>query len=148
MAQLAPMGPVYQAGTLSGNPLAMAAGAAVLREVTRADYDRLSSTVARFATDVQAALTSAGLWAAVPTVGPLCGIYLSREPETVPRDAAGARTLCGNGLYAQLFHELLARGIALAPGAYEILFVSLAHSEQDLARTVDAIADAATAVGT
>ena len=78
-----------------------------------------------------------------PRVGPLLGLYLSRESVTAPANIAEARELCDNGLYAPFFHAMLARGVALAPGAYEILFVSLAHSEDDLGRTLEAVAEAA-----
>jgi glutamate-1-semialdehyde 2,1-aminomutase len=143
LGHLAPAGPVYQAGTLSGNPLATAAGLAVLGSLTREDYVELAGRVARFADQAHDAITAAGLWAATPVVGPLMGLYLSREPSTAPANHAQARTLCDNGLYRAFFHALLARGIALAPGAYEILFVSLAHTEDELSRAAEAMGEAA-----
>jgi glutamate-1-semialdehyde 2,1-aminomutase len=143
LSVLAPKGPVYQAGTLSGNPMATAAGAVVLSSVTPADYDALATRVARFATAMEDAITSAGLHAVVPVQGPLCGLYLSREPFTAPHNIAEARDLCDNGLYAPFFHAMLDQGIALAPGAYEILFVSMAHTDADLERCVEAAGSAA-----
>ncbi len=143
LAALAPAGPVYQAGTLSGNPLATAAGAEVLSRVTPADYADLSARVAAFAAELTEAVGSAGLFAQVPVCGPLAGLYLSREAFAAPLDFTQARALCDNGLYRPFFHALLKRGVALAPGAYEILFVSLAHSDEDLARSVEAVAQAA-----
>jgi glutamate-1-semialdehyde 2,1-aminomutase len=134
---------VYQAGTLSGNPLATAAGAEVLSRVTPTDYADLSARVARFATQLSEAVRSSGLFARVPVRGPLLGLYLSREEFDEPENFVQAQTLCENGLYGPFFHAMLDQGIALAPGAYEILFVSLAHSDDDLARTVDAAAAAA-----
>jgi len=142
---LAPNGPVYQAGTLSGNPLATAAGAAVLEMATPARYDDLASTVASFARSLEIAIASSGLYALAPTRGPLMGLYLSREPFEAPRDFDEAKVLCENGLYRSFFHAMLERGVALAPGAYEILFVSFAHSRRDLERTVAMAADAAKA---
>jgi glutamate-1-semialdehyde 2,1-aminomutase len=143
LSHLAPTGPVYQAGTLSGNPLATAAGLAVLERVTPADYDALGARVDNFARGLEEAVAAGGLVGLAPRVGPLLGLYLSRETVTAPADIAGARELCDNGLYAPFFHALLERGVALAPGAYEILFVSLAHGEDDLERTLEAVAEAA-----
>jgi glutamate-1-semialdehyde 2,1-aminomutase len=143
LSTLAPTGPVYQAGTLSGNPLATAAGAEVLGLVTRDDYAQLSARVAHFATQLDAAVRSAGLFARVPVRGPLLGLYLSREEFDDPENFDQARRLCDNGLHRPFFHAMLGQGVALAPGAYEILFVSLAHSDVDLARTVEAAAHAA-----
>ncbi len=136
LSSLAPLGPVYQAGTLSGNPLATAAGAKVLRLVARSDYAALSARVAAFASGLAEAIGAAGLYVAAPVAGPLLGLFLSREPFDVPRDFSGVKALCENGLYRSFFHAMLERGVALAPGAYEILFVSMAHSDEDLARTV------------
>jgi glutamate-1-semialdehyde 2,1-aminomutase len=146
MAHLAPLGPVYQAGTLSGNPLATAAGMTVLNLVTPKDYADLTQRVARFATDLEAAIASSGLVARCPTQGPLMGLYLSREPFDAPANFVEARSLCENGLYRAFFHAMLERGVAMAPGAYEILFVSLAHSADDLASTVAKAAEAAEVV--
>ncbi len=143
LSSLAPLGPVYQAGTLSGNPLATAAGAKVLSLVTPSDYDALAKRVAQFASRVEEAVRSTGLHCVAPVQGPLMGLYLSREPFDAPTDFDGAKLLCDNGLYREFFHAMLSQGVALAPGAYEILFVSLAHSDEDLTFTVDAAARAA-----
>jgi glutamate-1-semialdehyde 2,1-aminomutase len=143
LSSLAPLGPVYQAGTLSGNPLATAAGAKVLSLVTESDYDALAQRVARFASRVEEAVTSTGLHCVAPVQGPLMGLYLSKEPFDAPADFDGAKVLCDNGLYREFFHAMLRQGVALAPGAYEILFVSLAHSDEDLTSTVEAAARAA-----
>jgi glutamate-1-semialdehyde 2,1-aminomutase len=145
LSSLAPRGPVYQAGTLSGNPLATAAGAEVLSRVTPENYADLSARVGDFATRLNDAVRSAGLFARVPVRGPLLGLYLSREEFDEPENFVAASRLCDNGLYRPFFHSMLDQGIALAPGSYEILFVSLAHSAEDLSRTVDAAAQAARA---
>ena len=137
LSSLAPNGPVYQAGTLSGNPLATA--------VNPDDYDELSKNVAKFANGLRYAIESAGLCAVTPTVGPLLGLYLSREEALAPTNFSEAKVLCENGLYRPFFHEMLRQGVALAPGAYEILFVSLAHSENDFERTIECAAHAAKA---
>ncbi len=143
LSSLAPLGPVYQAGTLSGNPLATAAGVAVLDYVTVEDYVRLSSRVSAFARDLKTAIADSGLHATTPVAGPLMGLFLSRDETPAPTNFSEAKVLCENGLYRSFFHAMLERGVALAPGAYEILFVSMAHSDDDLARTVSVAAEAA-----
>ena len=146
LASLAPAGPVYQAGTLSGNPLATAAGSTVLELVTPAHYEQLSQRVEGFATALVEAIGAAGLHAVAPRVGPLLGLYLSREPLEAPTDFAGAKAIGDNGLYPGFFHAMLDRGVALAPGAYEILFVSMAHGDAELERAVEAAGEAARVV--
>jgi glutamate-1-semialdehyde 2,1-aminomutase len=149
MAELAPGGPVYQAGTLSGNPLATAAGRSVLGYVGPADYEALTARVSVFAKGLESALAAGGLAAAVPTVGPLAGLFVAPAdagPLRVPADYDDAKALAGNGVYGRLFHAMLRRGVALAPGPYEILFPGLAHDESVLARVIEAAADAAAEV--
>jgi glutamate-1-semialdehyde 2,1-aminomutase len=146
LASLAPLGPVYQAGTLSGNPLATAAGVAVLEHVTIDELALLAGRVKNFAADLGAAIRESGLFALTPNVGSLMGLYLSDAEVAAPRNFAEAKMLNENGLYTKFFHAMLDRGVALAPGAYEILFVSLAHTVADLERTVAIAAEAATAV--
>jgi glutamate-1-semialdehyde 2,1-aminomutase len=148
MSSLAPLGPVYQAGTLSGNPLATAAGTTVLNLVTPGDYEELTRRVATFARDFEQAIASSGLYGHCPTQGPLMGLFLSRQPFEAPSNFVDAKALCENGLYRTFFHAMLDRGVALAPGAYEILFVSLAHSTEDLATTVHYAAEAAKVAAT
>ena len=141
---LAPDGPVYQAGTLSGNPLATAAGRAVLDTVTPGDYDALSARAASFAAGLEAALRGGGFEARVPVVGPLVGLVLSDAPVA---DYAGARAAVGDGAaYGALFAAMLQRGVALAPGPYEVLFPGLAHDQRVLDEVVAVAADAARAV--
>ncbi len=151
LAELAPSGPVYQAGTLSGNPLATAAGLAVLRAVTPADYEALAARVAAFAKELEAAVVSSGLWASVPVVGPLAGLYLApaaAAPLALPTEYVGVRDLATNGVHGPFFHAMLRRGVALAPGPYEVLFPGLAHDEAVLARVVEAAGEAAAEVAT
>ena len=142
---LAPKGPVYQAGTLSGNPLATAAGLTVLNAVTKADYDELITRAQSFGRELCGALRAGGLWACVPAAGPLLGLYVAPggTEASAPSNYDEAKVLCGNGQYAPLFHAMLRRGVALAPGAYEVLFVSMAHTEQTLARVVEVAHEAA-----
>ena len=98
MAELAPGGPVYQAGTLSGNPLATAAGLAVLGEVQPADYEALAARVALFAKDLESAVAGGGLAVVAPAVGPLVGLFVAEAaaaPIAAPSDYEGARALAG-----------------------------------------------------
>ncbi len=143
LSSLAPLGPVYQAGTLSGNPLATAAGVAVLNHVTIDEYALLAGRVRNFASDLKMAIRDAGLFALTPNVGPLMGLYLSKDEISAPRNFDEAKALNENGLYAPFFHAMLDRGVALAPGAYEIMFTSLSHTPDDLERTVSIAAEAA-----
>jgi glutamate-1-semialdehyde 2,1-aminomutase len=145
MAQLAPEGPVYQAGTLSGNPLATAAGLAVLEQLDADAYDRLRMIAARLADGLTSAFADSGIAAQVPRVGPLVGIFFG---DHVPSNYDEAKVSVDLGRYPAFFHGMLDRGIALAPGPYEALFPSLAHSESDIdATTAAAAAVAATMAG-
>jgi glutamate-1-semialdehyde 2,1-aminomutase len=146
LSVLAPEGPVYQAGTLSGNPLAMAAGAKVLELVAPEDYAALARRVSRFAGELAKAIESEGLYAQAPVEGTLMGLLLSREPFEAPVNFSQVKAVCDNGLYPAFFHAMLERNVALAPGAYEILFTSMAHSEEDLALCVEMAAQSARAV--
>jgi glutamate-1-semialdehyde 2,1-aminomutase len=137
MEELAPIGPVYQAGTLSGNPLATAAGLAVLAELGTESYQELVTRVGRFAVGLAAAL---GPGVQIPVAGPLVGVFFTAEPVL---DYAGATRSAATGRYPALMHGLLDRGVAIAPGAYEVFFPSLAHTDADLGRTVEAFAAAA-----
>jgi glutamate-1-semialdehyde 2,1-aminomutase len=103
----------------------------------------LAERVTNFARDLRDAVTGAGLFALTPNVGALMGLYLATEEVSDPSNFAEAKVLCENGLYRKFFHAMLSRGVALAPGAYEILFVSLAHTKEDLERTVSIASDAA-----
>ena len=132
MEQLAPVGAVYQAGTLSGNPLATAAGLAVLSLLDSAAYRDLTDRVRTLGAGLAGAL---GAEVQVPVVGPLVGVFFGTEPVT---DYEGATRSAATGRYPGLMHGLLERGVAIAPGAYEIFFPSLAHTDADMDRTVEA----------
>jgi glutamate-1-semialdehyde 2,1-aminomutase len=139
MEQLAPLGPVYQAGTLSGNPLATAAGLAVLSQLDEGAYLMLAGRAEQLAKELQPVIEEAGWAVQIPRVGPLLGVFFSDSPV---HDYDGARAAASNGRYAAWFHAMLERGVALAPGPYEAMFPSLAHTHADIDRTVD-IASAA-----
>jgi glutamate-1-semialdehyde 2,1-aminomutase len=154
LASLAPDGPVYQAGTLSGNPLATAAGLTVLESLDTATYADLSDRVARFGASLadvlSAALVKGGshdqaghqLVARVPVVGPLFGLFFGPEGSAPVCDYEGAAASAATGLYARLFNSMLDRGIALAPGPYEVAFPSMAHGPDELDRTLEVASEA------
>ena len=139
MSSLAPEGPVYQAGTLSGNPLATAAGLAALSLLDEAAYAQLRASAARLADGLQGAFDGAGVAACVPRVESLVGLYLGTE---LPLDYDGAKTT-NEAQYATFFHGMLDRGIALAPGAYEVMFVGLAHTDEVIDEIIAAATEAA-----
>ena len=122
---------------------------ALLEELAPADYEALTARAAVFAKDLEAALASGGLAAAVPSVGPLVGLFVApaaAAPLRAPADYEGARAVVGDGVYGALFHAMLGRGVALAPGPYEVLFPGMAHDDAVLGRVVDAAGDAAAEV--
>ncbi|HWW53729.1 MAG TPA: aminotransferase class III-fold pyridoxal phosphate-dependent enzyme, partial [Acidimicrobiales bacterium] len=146
MALLAPLGPVYQAGTLSGNPLATAAGLAVLGALDSEAFGLLTARAGRLASGLVDALGQAGLSVQVPQVGPLVGLFFGppgAASSLTVRNYDEARASAESGQYAIFFRAMLAQGIALAPGPYEVLFPSLAHRDADIDQTVSAAATAA-----
>jgi glutamate-1-semialdehyde 2,1-aminomutase len=144
MDELAPLGPVYQAGTLSGNPVATAAGLACLSLLDDSDYKELAAFSGRLGAGLAAASAEAGLEVQVPVFGPLVGMFFGGS---VVRDYQGARASAGTGLYPPIMRGLLGRGVAIAPGPYEVLFPSLAHGEAELERTVAAFSEVARGLG-
>ena len=140
MSNLAPLGSVYQAGTLSGNPLATAAGLAILEQLTPDAYSALTEISAYLQAGLTAAFDDAGVEACVPRVGPLLGLFFGSEP---PTDFDSAKTICDNGMYQRFFHGMLSRGVAFAPGAYEAVFTSLAHTNTELDATIEACREVA-----
>jgi glutamate-1-semialdehyde 2,1-aminomutase len=143
MSVVAPLGPVYQAGTLSGNPLATAAGLAALEHLDRSSYETLERTATRLADGLRAALTDAGIQAVVPRYRTLVGVFFCPDP---PSDYASAKTT-DVARFGRFFHALLARGVAMAPGAYEVLFPGLAHDDDIVDEVIDAARAAAAEVG-
>jgi glutamate-1-semialdehyde 2,1-aminomutase len=130
MDELAPLGPVYQAGTLSGNPLATAAGLAALSELDDSAYVALEQTAERLEQGLAKVLAQAQVTRAFTLVG----VFFADAPV---RDYDAARA-ADHKRYAQLFHALLGRGVYFAPSGYESLFPSLAHTEADIDATIDA----------
>jgi len=139
MDTLAPLGPVYQAGTLSGNPLATAAGLAVLAQCTPDRYDELERTATRLEDGLRAAFADAGVAAQVTRTWTLVGVFFAGTPVT---DFDRARA-ADHARYARFFHGMLDRGVYFAPSGYETLFPSLAHTPADVDITLTAAAEAA-----
>jgi glutamate-1-semialdehyde 2,1-aminomutase len=137
---LAPAGPVYQAGTLSGNPVATAAGLAVLETASEEDYAGLCGRAERFGRGMASAISAHGVDVRVPVVGPLVGVFLASDPVT---DYESARRAASGGGYPAFFAAMLERGVALAPGPYEAMFPGLAHDEALLDEVVAAAGEAA-----
>lgn len=139
MDELAPLGSVYQAGTLSGNPLATAAGLAALSELTDDRYAELEGIASSLAAGISDAFTVSAVPAQVTRVNTLVGLFFADHPV---HDYAGARD-ADSVRYASMFHGLLDRGVYFAPSAFETLFPSLAHSSSDLERTAEVLAEVA-----
>jgi len=143
MERIAPAGPVYQAGTLSGNPLAVAAGLAALRALRDGrTYDRLESLGARLEQGLREAAQKAGVPLTINRVGSMLTGFFCAERVT---DYASARR-ADTRRYARFFHGMLERGVSLAPSQFEAAFVSLAHTDADLEQAARAAADAMAAV--
>lgn len=141
MDLLAPTGPVYQAGTLSGNPLSVAAGLATLRLATPEVYDAVDAAADRLATALDAALTDAGVVHAVPRAGNLFGVVFAPD---APRTYAEAQAQ-ESFRYAPFFHAMREQGIALPPSVFEAWFLTVAHGEEELAAIEAALPAAAAA---
>ena len=142
MDLLAPLGPVYQAGTLSGNPLATAAGLATLRACTPEVYARVDAVAAEVAKLAAEALRAAGVPFRVQEAGNLFSVFLGGIPPV--RDFDGARRQ-SSPAYAAFFHAMLAAGVYLPPSPYEAWFVSAAHDDEALGRIAGALPAAARA---
>jgi glutamate-1-semialdehyde 2,1-aminomutase len=136
---VAPLGPVYQAGTLAGNPLAMRAGIATLIELQEPGlYERIKALNEKLGARLRSALSAAGISAQINSIGSLSTIFFTANPVT---NYARAKT-SDTKLYARFFREMLQRGIFLAPSQFEAAFVSAAHTEADIDRTILAATDA------
>lgn len=135
MELIAPSGPVYQAGTLSGNPLAMAAGLTTLRATAEPDfYERLEQLGERWRRGMSDAASSSGVSCTINQVGSMVSIFFTGDPVTDFDSAARSDTEA----FKDFFWHMLARGIYLAPSQYEAGFISVAHTEEDLTRTFEA----------
>jgi glutamate-1-semialdehyde 2,1-aminomutase len=138
MSQLAPTGPVYQAGTLSGNPVATACGLATLREIAKPGFwDQLSRQTQSLVDGLKGAAAKAGVPFAADCQGGMFGFFLLPE---LPQNYAQVMK-SDSPRFNRLFHGLLDRGVYIAPALYEAGFVSAAHTRDDIAQTVQAAAE-------
>jgi glutamate-1-semialdehyde 2,1-aminomutase len=139
MAHMAPQGPVYQAGTLSGNPVAMAAGIATLKEIAHPHfYDALDEKAGRLEDGLKQALDDSGVPGTVGRVGSMLGMFFS--PNTV-FNYEDAKT-SDLDKFARYYQLMLSKGIYLAPSQFEALFVSSAHNLEHIETTIKAAAEA------
>jgi glutamate-1-semialdehyde 2,1-aminomutase len=135
---IAPVGPVYQAGTLAGNPVAMTAGIATLTILKQSDtYPKLEKLAHQLADGIKQAAESAGVPIFQTRVGSMLGMFFTSEtvvdwPTAKPSDTQR---------YAKFFHEMLSRGSYFAPSQFEAAFVSQAHRRDDIANTIESVAE-------
>jgi glutamate-1-semialdehyde 2,1-aminomutase len=135
MGRVAPEGPVYQAGTLSGNPLAVAAGIATLKALKgRGVYQKLERTAARLADGLRQAARESGVSVQINRVGSMFTVFFNAQPITDYQTAKMSNAV----QFGRFFHALLDRGVYLAPSQFEACFVSLAHTRQDIETTIQA----------
>jgi glutamate-1-semialdehyde 2,1-aminomutase len=144
MSRLAPEGPVYQAGTLSGNPIATTAGLTTLRLATDEVYDHVNAAADTIKTAASDALSRAGVAHVVQSTGTMFSVFFADGTDGAVRDfEAASRT--DSTAYAAFFHAMLARGVYLPPSAYEAWFLSSAHDDRAVQTVLDALPEAARA---
>jgi len=143
MEKIAPLGPVYQAGTLSGNPVAVAAGLATLKLIQAPQfYERLSAATHALTEGLARAASEHGVTFSAQSVGSMFGLYFRAQPP-----ASYAEVMqCDKEAFNEFFHAMLERGVYLAPSAYEAGFVSSAHTDADIAATIAAAGEAFAAI--
>lgn len=136
MEQIAPLGPVYQAGTLSGNPVAMAAGLKTLELISAPGfYDELNKKVNTLVDGILEKAKAAGIAMTSNTIGGMFGLFFTEADNVTDFQQA---TQCNVERFQKFYHGMLNEGIYLAPSAYEAGFVSSAHTDEDLQKTIDA----------
>ena len=136
MRHVAPQGEVYQAGTLSGNPLAMAAGLATLGQLKNRDYGALEQKVGAFARELESILKAKGVPIQVHTIASMFTPYFSDEPVTCFDEVKR----CDQKLFGEFYRQMRAQGVYLAPSAFETGMVSFVHSDEDFSRTLECAA--------
>ncbi|MEC8887255.1 MAG: glutamate-1-semialdehyde 2,1-aminomutase [Pseudomonadota bacterium] len=136
MQCIAPLGGVYQAGTLSGNPLAMRAGLAMFKHIRQDGfYTKLEAQLAKLLAGLQSAANEAGIAFKTQQVGAMFGMYFTDQDDL---SSFGAMLKCDSDAFKQFFHGMLKRGIYLAPSAFEAGFISSMHSDEDIEKTIAA----------
>jgi glutamate-1-semialdehyde 2,1-aminomutase len=140
MEMISPAGPVYQAGTLSGNPLAMSGGIATLEILQEPDaYETLEARSAALAKGLAKAADDAKVPVAINRVGSMIGLFFVKQPGQQVTNFAEA-TSGDTAAYARFFNAMLDKGVYLAPSMYEAIFVGLAHTDEAIEQTIDAAA--------
>jgi len=138
MHHIAPLGPVYQAGTLSGNPVAMAAGLKTLEIISRPGFfEALTQTTTQLLDGLHAAATANGIALRSNQVGAMFGLFFTDQPEVSNFSQVSA---CDVESFRQFFHGMLSRGVNLAPSAYEAGFVSAMHGADEIEHSIAAAA--------
>ena len=144
MQQVAPLGPMYQAGTLSGNPLAVAAGVATLTELQKPGvYDQLEATAIRLTHGVSAAFARAEVPSTINRVASMFTGFFNAGPVSALAEVEQSDTAA----YGRYMHALLDRGVYIAPSQFEAGFVSIAHTNEDIDRTIEVVGEALAALG-
>jgi glutamate-1-semialdehyde 2,1-aminomutase len=139
MAKIAPEGPIYQAGTLSGNPLAVAAGLATLEEISRPGvYEKLEATAKALCDGIAAELRSAGIPATLNRVGTMWTLFFTGDAVF----DYGSAKKADAAKFGKFFHALLDRGVYLPPSQFEAAFISTAHAEAEVKHTISAVREA------
>jgi glutamate-1-semialdehyde 2,1-aminomutase len=141
MEMVSPLGPVYQAGTLAGNPLCVAAGIATLRALTGSIYSKLEANSNRLQEGVRECAEETGVSLRVQRIGSMLGLFFysdDRYKGTPIRNNDDIKNKCARDIYSHFFSEMLEEGIYLPPSAYETTFVSASHSRNDIAKTIRA----------
>ena len=134
MEKIAPQGPVYQAGTLAGNPLAMAAGIATLVQLKSMNYPRLENRTAAFAGELGEILKKKGVPVQTPTIASMFCVFFSENPVTNFEESKGA----DQKLFASFYRQMRDKGVYLVPSGFETGMVSFVHSEEDFEKTLEA----------
>jgi glutamate-1-semialdehyde 2,1-aminomutase len=137
MKLVSPLGPVYQAGTLAGNPIAVAAGIATLDALKNSTYQKLETSSKELADGLQGNAKEIGIDVAVQRVGSMLGLFFLNERAPI-RDYDAIKKYCSKEAYSRFFNHMLERGIYLPPSAFETIFVSAAHSKSDVSKTLRA----------
>ena len=136
MAELAPLGPVYQAGTLSGNPLAMTAGIATLKKISEDGFfEALTEKTERLVKGLSEAASQAGVPMATESVGGMFGLFFTEADKVTSFSEV---MNCDTENFSRIFHGMLQKGIYLAPSAFEAGFVSITHTDREIDETISA----------
>ena len=140
MQQVAPAGRVYQAGTLSGNPLAMTAGLVTIRELLKPGvFDAIAGRTAQLVDGIRTAAGEAGVPPPASPAGTMFGFYFLRDASAEIRDYASARQHADADRYARFFRAMLERGVYFAPSQFEAAFLSSAHRDEEIEHTLAAV---------